>query len=72
MKPSAKGYEVGEHEFFYPGVGDPRPPGGAKVHLLTVGGICVDGAWTDDGRYIGWSGLPHRNKEKEARLGIKS
>lgn len=52
----------------YPGAGDPRPPGGAKVLLLTVGGVCVTGSWSDDGRFLAWAPLPKRNKEKEKSL----
>ena len=52
--------------FRYPGAGDPLPPGGAEVHLLTRGGICVRGTWRSDGRYMGWCPLPKRDKTKEA------
>lgn len=54
--------------FLYPGVGDPTPPGGAKVLLLTVGGICVTGQWKDDGAFIGWAPMPKRDRRKEACL----
>jgi len=59
-------YVAGGNKFQYPGAGDKPPPGGAKVHLLTRDGICVDGTWTDDGRYLAWAPLPLRDKEKEA------
>ena len=50
--------------FLYPAAGDPKPPGGAKVLLLTAGGICVLGVWpTLDA--IGWHPLPGRDKKKE-------
>jgi hypothetical protein len=55
-------------EYLYPGAGDPRPPGGAMVHLLTKGGICIRGTWSDDGSVIGWCPLPVRNSTKEALL----
>lgn len=54
-------------EFLYPAAGDPEPSKGAKVQLLTIGGICTTGPW--DARYcIGWLPLPKRNVEKEALL----
>lgn len=65
----AKGYLAGGQAYFYPGAGDPVPPGGAKVLLLTVGGICVTGNWCPDGRFLGWAPLPTRDKIKEATLG---
>lgn len=52
-------------EYRYPGAGDPRPPGGAAVLLLTVGGICVRGYWSDDRGFLGWAPMPGRNREKE-------
>jgi hypothetical protein len=54
-------------EWLYPGVGDPLPPGGAKVSLLTIGGIQVTGTWSNEG-FLAWAPLLKRNKEKEARL----
>lgn len=58
----------GGREFSYPAAGDKPPPGGAKVHILTVGGICIDGQWSDDPArgYLGWAPLPTRNRAKEA------
>lgn len=53
--------------FLYPGAGDPKPPGGAQVLLLTIGGICVRGTWGSKS-FIGWHPLPGRDKEKESRL----
>lgn len=62
-------YLAGPGLFYrYPALGDPLPPGGAKVLLLTKHGICVDGPWPSDGRYLGWAPLPKRDKDKEARL----
>lgn len=52
----------------YPAAGAQRPPGGAKVLLLTIGGICVTGNWSDDGRYLAWAPMPKRNKEIEECL----
>ncbi len=54
--------------FVYPGAGDKRPPGGAKVLLLTTGGVCVTGTWSDNGLYLGWAPLPVRDREKEKRI----
>ena len=65
---SAKGYLAGGAEYFYPEDGDIPPPGGADVHLLTIGGICVRGTWSNDGRYLGWAPLPKANHEREARI----
>lgn len=59
-----------DNHYRYPALGDPKPPGGAQVHLLTRGGICVRGAWNDSGSYIAWAPLPKRDKDKEARLCI--
>lgn len=57
-----------ELRYRYPGAGDETPPGGADVHLLTKGGVCVRGPWIPDGRYLGWCPLPKRDPEKEAKL----
>jgi hypothetical protein len=65
---NSKGYVAGGEPFLYPGAGDPSPPGGAKVLLLTKGGICTTGQWTPDGRFMGWLPMPKRDMEKEARL----
>jgi len=65
---TAKGYVAGGQPFLYPKVGDPSPPGGAKVLLLTKGGICTTGAWSPDGRFLGWAPLPSRDKTKEGLL----
>lgn len=64
-----KGYVASEDSSYrYPKAGDPLPPGGAKVLLLTAGGICVPGHWTSDGRFLAWAPFPKRDKEKEAKL----
>ena len=57
-------------EYLYPGAGDARPPLGAKVALLTKGGICTLGPWSDDGSVIAWAPLPVRNPTKESKLCI--
>lgn len=63
-----QGYVAGGDAFLYPGAGDERPPGGAKVLLLTQGGICVIGQWKDKSDLLGWAPLPKRDKEKEKLL----
>lgn len=65
---SAREYVAGVPGWLYPGAGDPPPPGGAKVWLLTEGHVAVPGVWSDDGRYLAWSPLPKRDRAKEARL----
>jgi len=63
-----KGYVASKDvSFMYPGAGDPKPPGGAQVLLLTIGGICVRGTWGSKA-FIGWYPLPGRDKDKENRL----
>lgn len=52
-------------EYLYPLAGDPEPRRGAKVQMLTMGGIHVTGPWDPD-YAIGWLPLPKRNKDKEA------
>jgi hypothetical protein len=63
-----KSYVAGGDAFLYPGAGDQVPPGGAKVLLLTQGGVCTIGQWSDDGFFLGWAPLPKRDKVKEALL----
>lgn len=63
-----KPYVAGGDPFLYPGAGDPVPPGGAKVLLLTQGGVCTIGHWSREGFFLGWAPLPKRDKAKEARL----
>jgi hypothetical protein len=66
-----KSYLAGPaEEYFYPAAGDEKPPGGADVHLLTVGGVCVRGQWKDNAGFIGWAPLPKRNHEKERQHGL--
>ncbi len=68
MNVPAKGYVAEGTTFLYPKAGDPHPPAGAKVLLLTKDGICVTGPWTNDGRFFGWLPMPKRDKAKEALL----
>lgn len=63
-----RSYVAGGDAFLYPGAGDQKPPGGAKVQLLTIGGICVTGQWNDSGAFLGWAPLPKRDRKKEAQL----
>jgi len=60
-------YFADRQEFLYPVAGDPRPPEGHKVILLTKGGVCVVGSWNDF-FYLGWLPLPKRNKDKELQI----
>lgn len=60
-------YVAGGSTFLYPATGDPAPPGGAKVLLLTLGGICIIGQWGTAYDCIGWAPLPKRDKEKESK-----
>ena len=64
-------YVAGGSTYLYPAAGDPKPPGGADVHLLTRGGVCVRGKWRDDAGFIAWAPLHKRDKEKEKRLCIR-
>lgn len=64
--PTAAGYAATKQvQYFYPGAGDQLPPPGAKVTLLTVGGIQVTGQWKDDGSFLGWYYLIGRDHDKE-------
>ena len=59
-------YLAGGCEYLYPAAGDEAPTPGAKVQLLTIGGIHTSGAW-DPTFCVGWYPLPKRNPEKEKR-----
>ena len=59
-------YIAGNATWRYPGAGDPLPLGGAKCLLLTVGGVCIIGSWSNPKGLLAWAPLPSRNKEKEA------
>jgi hypothetical protein len=56
--------------YLYPAAGDPAPRPGAKVQLLTRGGVHMTGPWAEDGFYVAWLPLPKRNKEKEKLIGL--
>jgi len=62
LRPSDQEYVAGVAAALYPGLGEPLPPGGAKVLLLTMGGVWVSGPWSNDGRYQAWSPLPARSE----------
>lgn len=65
----AKGYVASDStKFLYPAIGDPQPPGGSKVLLLTIGGVCVTGTWQNNGHFLGWAPMPKRDKTKEQQL----
>lgn len=53
-------YVAGKAAYLYPELGDALPPGGAKVLLLSEGGICIVGCWTQEARNKAWSPLPKR------------
>lgn len=59
-------YQAGPEggEYLYPRAGDPEPRKGAKVQLLTKGGVHTSGPW-DNTFCIGWLPLPKRNIGKE-------
>jgi hypothetical protein len=59
-------YQAGGAEWLYPHDGDPLPESGAKVLLLTKGGIATVGVWNKDFT-IGWLPLPKRNQTREER-----
>lgn len=67
-------YVAGGAAYLYPAAGDDKPPNGAKVLLLTRGGVCIVGNWPkghDDngtGFFLGWAPLPKRDKVKEGLL----
>lgn len=60
-----KDYIVGKAEFKYPFAGDPLPSGGAQVLLLTEGGVCVRGTWSNCGAFHAWAPLPDADKAKQ-------
>lgn len=73
MNDAVRSYVAGGDPFLYPAAGDAKPPGGAKVCLLTKGGVCIIGTWPSNntGNFIlGWAPLPKRDKDKERQLGI--
>jgi hypothetical protein len=66
--PDTKVITTDELYYRYPAAGDPTPPGGATVQLLTPGGVNVRGTWRDNDRYLGWCPLPKRDRAKEALI----
>ena len=58
----------GGAEWLYPAAGDPEPPGGTKILILTQGGVAIVGVWRVEMKDIAWLPLPKRNKEKEKLL----
>jgi len=58
---AAASYVAGKPGFHYPALGDPLPPGGATVILLTRGNVPVTGVWRSDGGFIAWSPMPRRS-----------
>ena len=65
-----KGYIAGLPGWNYPDAGDPLPAGGDKCLLLTKGGVCIVGAWSNGVGLLAWSPMPKRDKTKEAAHGI--
>lgn len=61
-------YQAGMAEYLYPDAGDPKPRAGAKVQLLTIGGVHTTGPWIENGFYVAWLPLPKRNRTKEALI----
>lgn len=61
---SSKSYQAGGTPFFYPEAGDPAPLVGAKVNVLTIGGISTTGAW-DPSFCLAWAPLNSRDAYKE-------
>jgi len=57
--------DQGGLQYLYPEAGDEAPRKGAKVQLLTIGGVHTTGPWDNSGFYLGWLPLPRRNREKE-------
>lgn len=50
---------------------DHPPPRGRKIQLLTIGGIAVEGDWTEHGGFVAWAPLlkiPPKIKAKLARI----
>lgn len=64
-------YIAGGPAYLYPAAGDPAPPGGAKVLLLTEHGICITGSWGAGDHLLGWAPLPKRDKAKESTIESK-
>ena len=65
-------YQAGElaGKYLYPGAGDDEPNKGARVQVLTSGGIHTTGPW-DPSFCIGWLPLPKRDRSKEELIRAK-
>ena len=59
-------YIAGDAVYRYPGAGDEPAMPGAKVLILTQGGVCVIGTWGEDA--VAWAPLPKRNPTKEEQI----
>ena len=56
---------TGDDEWLYPAAGDPEPPVGTKIFILTHGDVAIVGVWRVEMRDKGWRPLFRRNMEKE-------
>lgn len=65
-----KEYQAGGAAYFYPEIGDPPPSRGAKVIILTEGGIATTGPFVH-GSTIGWAYLPRRKQAVEDEIRAK-
>lgn len=70
MGDGMKDYIAGEAVWQYPDAGDGLPPTSAKCLLLTIGGVCVVGAWGVG--CLAWAPLPKRDKLKEETIGTQA
>ena len=59
-------YIAGDAVYRYPEAGDESAMPGAKVLILTQGGVCVIGTWGEDA--VAWAPLPKRNSTKEEQI----
>lgn len=59
-------YIAGDAVYRYPEAGDEPAMPGAKVLILTQGGVCVIGTWGEDA--VAWAPLPKRNSTKEEQI----
>lgn len=59
-------YIAGDAVYRYPEAGDEPAMSGAKVLILTQGGVCVIGTWGKDA--VAWAPLPKRNPTKEEQI----
>lgn len=59
-------YVAGDAYYRYPAAGDEPAPPGAKLLILTQGGVCVIGSWGEGD--VAWAPLPKRNSTKEEQI----